>query len=602
MLLVFSTFASAEIPLVMNYQGVLTDGTGTAVPDGSYNLTFNIYEVAEGGSSIWAETQPVEVNKGIFSVFLGSVNPLDIGFGAQCWLGISIESEPELVPRAFISSTAYAFKALSVDGYTNFFPAEGNVGIGTPAPAERLDVNGAIRIGPSAGDYDGTIRWTGSDFEGFDGSVWKSFTTGGSGTLPSGDLGRTLRHDGMQWVADSLIFNNGTYVGIGTTSPEHTLHVKGLSRFETPGGDLSISTPGGWPGLIAYPHTGGNRRDIVFDASGLYLSASSSEAAPYKSNGIMLEENGRVAMGVDTPLEKLHIKADGPTYAYIEAPSGYASGVALGVDNTVEWRMLYHPGEGTLQMYKEGSGEKMVIGDGGRVGINTEILGGTDMLEVHSTDPAPGDAAVTGYSYFPGLISTSGGIGLAGIHWDDGVGGTGVYGEATGPSDMGGYQVGVYGYTNDGYGVYSDGTLGSSGPIVSLASTRDFGKREVYGVQATGNWFEDFGTGRLDGGEATVRIDPVFAQTVNLAESYHVFLTPLGDAGLYVTEKDREYFTVRARGEGGSDVSFDYRVVAKRRGHESKRLEKANDPSPLVQGMKERRARVIDERAKQSVE
>jgi len=41
------------------------------------------------------------------------------------------------------------------------------------------------------------------------------------------------------------------------------------------------------------------------------------------------------------------------------------------------------------------------------------------MLEVHSPDPAPGHAAITGYSFFTGPISNSGGIAVAGIHSDD---------------------------------------------------------------------------------------------------------------------------------------------------------------------------------------
>jgi hypothetical protein len=42
---------------------------------------------------------------------------------------------------------------------------------------------------------------------------------GGGGGLPGGMAGQTLRHNGTNWVASSLIFNNGINVGIGTTSP-----------------------------------------------------------------------------------------------------------------------------------------------------------------------------------------------------------------------------------------------------------------------------------------------------------------------------------------------------------------------------------------------
>ena len=37
--------------------------------------------------------------------------------------------------------------------------------------------------------------------------------------LPSGISGQTLRHDGTGWLANSFLFNDGTKIGVGTTSP-----------------------------------------------------------------------------------------------------------------------------------------------------------------------------------------------------------------------------------------------------------------------------------------------------------------------------------------------------------------------------------------------
>ncbi len=48
----------------------------------------------------------------------------------------------------------------------------------------------------------------------------------GSGSLPSGTSGQTLRHNGTDWVANSLLFNDGTNVGIGKT-PSAKLDVNG---------------------------------------------------------------------------------------------------------------------------------------------------------------------------------------------------------------------------------------------------------------------------------------------------------------------------------------------------------------------------------------
>ena len=55
----------------------------------------------------------------------------------------------------------------------------GNVGIGNIAPTEKLVVNGAVQLGTTANPSPvaGTIRWTGTAFEGFDGTDWRAFST-----------------------------------------------------------------------------------------------------------------------------------------------------------------------------------------------------------------------------------------------------------------------------------------------------------------------------------------------------------------------------------------------------------------------------------------
>lgn len=47
----------------------------------------------------------------------------------------------------------------------------------SPTTTERLEVDGGVKIGMTDGTADGTIRWTGTDFEGRKGGVWVSLTT-----------------------------------------------------------------------------------------------------------------------------------------------------------------------------------------------------------------------------------------------------------------------------------------------------------------------------------------------------------------------------------------------------------------------------------------
>jgi len=92
-------------------------------------------------------------------------------------------------------------------------------------------------------------------------------------------------------------------------------------------------------------------------------------------------------------------------------------------------------------------------------------------------------------------------------------------------------------------------------------------------IESPKNWFEDFGSARLSGGVAVVRLDSRFTQTVNARMEYHVFLTPNGDCkGLYVNQKSATSFEVRELGGGNSSVKFDYRITALRKNYEKARF------------------------------
>ena len=49
-----------------------------------------------------------------------------------------------------------------------------NIGIGVANPKAKLHVNGGMLVGNSTGNNDGTIRWTGTDFQGRTNGSWTS--------------------------------------------------------------------------------------------------------------------------------------------------------------------------------------------------------------------------------------------------------------------------------------------------------------------------------------------------------------------------------------------------------------------------------------------
>ena len=76
-LLLAPCLAQADIPPYMSYQGVLRDGSGNPVPDGSYSVTFRTYHVDAGGTALWTESQTLAATGGIINAYLGSVTPFD---------------------------------------------------------------------------------------------------------------------------------------------------------------------------------------------------------------------------------------------------------------------------------------------------------------------------------------------------------------------------------------------------------------------------------------------------------------------------------------------------------------------------------------------
>lgn len=195
---------------------------------------------------------------------------------------------------------------------------------------------------------------------------------------------------------------------------------------------------------------------------------------------------------------------------------------------------------------------------------------------------SPTGWAVAGYA------PATSGVNYGGSFQSRSTSGRGVAAYATATS---GVNYGVYAQTSSpsGYGVYSQGNMRVVGKLTvtgtksAVVKLKDGKGVSLYAVESSENWFEDFGSSKLRKGRALVAIESTFAETVNTGMEYHVFLTPNGESrGLYVTNKKGTSFEVREVNGGKSEISFSYRIVAKRKGYEDQRLAKVDEDETVA--------------------
>ena len=260
-----------------------------------------------------------------------------------------------------------------------------------------------------------------------------------------------------------------------------------------------------------------------------------------------------------------------------------------------------------------------VVGLGG---THTGVLGST----ISTTNAAlEGDGVTIGVQGISVTTGTTTGYGVIG-RANNGTGSAGILGTSTSGYGFYGFSsaagsasfvpAGILGYSTQtsgagliaynggagtGYAAIFGGPAAHSGNVLirgtlttlnsapSVAARDAVGAlRRLYGVQSPESWFEDFGSGQLVNGSATLPLDPDFAQLIS-ADSYHVFLTPESDCnGLYVSAKSAGSFTVRelrsgtgnsgGKPGGESGVVFSYRIVARSAELASARLEQVAEP------------------------
>jgi len=205
------------------------------------------------------------------------------------------------------------------------------------------------------------------------------------GTTDAVPLG--FRVDAAEWMR---IGTDGQ-VQIGPAATDVSLAVTGPASFAFPTGSIAISTPGGWPGVIAYSQNG-HRRDVSFDDNGIRLLVGDSASPPGAMSGITIDEAGYVGLGTNFPDGRLDID--------FGSTGSIVAGTPLG--NGAGW-LLYGPnghrrdivGDSTA-LYIGASADDgaanapLIVSEEGRVGIGLNGGNPSTILQVvqgSATDP-----------------------------------------------------------------------------------------------------------------------------------------------------------------------------------------------------------------------
>ena len=301
--------AAATVPRLVRLTGSFHPANGLPVGP-SESATLSIYREEQGGQPLWQETQNVTLDSDAhYTAVLGITQkdgiPVDLFSATEPrWLGVQFNRPGEVEqPRVQLVSVPYALKASDAE----------TLG-GRPASAYLLNP-------------DALASTTGSNT-----------ATSAPAALPDPKSlkphqTQTMNYipyfiDTMGGLANSVVYQNASNIGIGTTAPTRKLDVLDASsvfqmRFSTGSNEGGLGADGN--GFFRVVGTGG----------GAFGTGSASQST---FNEVMRIFNGRVGIGATAPARKLDL-VDASSPFQLRLSTGSSEG-GLGTDGNGFFRMV----------------------------------------------------------------------------------------------------------------------------------------------------------------------------------------------------------------------------------------------------------------------
>jgi len=414
------TSISFAIPDTLTLQGKLANSTGNP-QSGTYNFSFKIYDTYESGTKLYESNKNITTDSnGVYDVILQGLGSLN--FSSQYYLGITIGTDDESVPRINLTSSPYSFRAnissnLETDGNYEILVLNitGNLSVGGTSDDTLTIITNNINI------TQGNIETTGN------------LTLGrkiifGLGQIIDNVVNGLIKIDGNLNVTGNTTIGNTLFVdntsgnvGIGTFAPNDALEVIGNVRISGSLNATNLNISGNTvirsTGSITMPNNiglemidaSGSRQNVLYIDSGDDLNFGNTNYDDVLinvggvSNAVVIKEiSGNVGIGTTTPNEKLvvigsaNISDSLNVSGTIQATNLVVDSVALGWTNLTTYPSACGPGEfvtavgDTLTCLTPGTTSSAAAGwtnnsDDTITSLNV-IVGGTDFVINTSTN------------------------------------------------------------------------------------------------------------------------------------------------------------------------------------------------------------------------
>ena len=550
------------------------NNVATTIAPGStgQTLTLQVWDAASGGNLVFNEAQTLDVDaNGNISFVLGALtsgglDPNSFPSGSSRFLDVVDGTGASVLPNGRIPLNAAAF-AVS-PGPQGPPGAKGDKGDpGPPGPVNSVTAgDNSVSIGGPVANPTVAVAANGiTSANVANGALSPAKISGIAATLGANIFTDDQLISGNERITGQLL------VGTGSAQSNVALNVGGI-RLNGLIGDMGCGN--GQSGLGSAGFSVGNtgfctNYSLLGDAQNTLLNRPSGGTLYFREgnavNQMVILPGGNVGIGINNPAARLHvvgnqsITGDLTTSGSVSANSASIAGNGANIflGNVGCGPITGGIAFGTMLPCNNFSLGFHLVTGGGETVINRPTGGTISFREGNGADQMTilpgGNATFAGTSStFNGNVTIRGGMDFAG----------GIIRQ----------DLSVFGNLNVG------GSLSVVGRKSSLVETASYGKRLLYAVESPENWFEDFGKAQLIRGQAVVKLDPIFVETVSTENDYHVFLTLKGDCrGLYVANQTTTSFEVSELKKGRSNVAFDYRIVARRKHYEKERFHEVRD-------------------------